>query len=236
MIGNVLHAEFLKVKRKWIWFLVFLGPFGIVALQAVNYGVRYDYLVQPDSDVWNELMLNLGGFIPLTLMLGISILASMTASIEHQQNSWKQLLALPVSRVTVLMVKVLIHILLLFVSCLLLPLGIIGLGLILKFGVDFPLLSIAKNSIYPLFAAIPFLVFQVWLSIRMSNQAIPLTIGIFSAIISIMSTRMSDWVIFKWVSLSSDSHDPEWFVVAGILTGAVVFIVSMIDFVKRDVK
>lgn len=38
MIIKLLSADFLKIRRKGLWFLTFLGPFGVVALQMVNYG------------------------------------------------------------------------------------------------------------------------------------------------------------------------------------------------------
>src|SRR3954451_25361178 len=94
----VLQADLLKIKRKWFWFLVFLGPFGVIALQMVNYGVRYDYLVNGSEDVWKDLIQNVNMFVTPSLLLGMTILTSELATIEHQQSSLKQLLSLPVKR------------------------------------------------------------------------------------------------------------------------------------------
>lgn len=52
MIGKLVEAEFLKIKRKGFWFLTFLGPFGVIALQMVNYGVRKEYLLRQSDDDW----------------------------------------------------------------------------------------------------------------------------------------------------------------------------------------
>ena len=38
---------------------------------------------------------------------------------------------------------------------------------------------------YPLLAGIPILVIQLWLSVTMKNQAIPLTIGIFASVFAV---------------------------------------------------
>ncbi|GIN86433.1 hypothetical protein J6TS2_28190 [Heyndrickxia sporothermodurans] len=236
MILRMIKADLLKMKRKWIWFLIVLGPLGVLLLQGVNYGLRYDYLVKPGGDHWKDLLNNITLFIPITLGLGFTIVASMTANLEHQQNAWKQLLALPISKRTVYTAKFMLNSFLLFVSCFLLSVGTIILGIVLKFGLDIPYLQIVKMSFFPMLAGIPILGLQVWLSTNLRNQALPLTIGIVGAIFSMYSFYVPDWVIWKWTILSSKNHDPIWFVYSGLAVGMVMFLIGMIDFVKRDVK
>ena len=36
MMGKLLTADFLKIKRKGLWLLTLIGPLGVVALQMVN--------------------------------------------------------------------------------------------------------------------------------------------------------------------------------------------------------
>ncbi|MCT6816028.1 MAG: ABC transporter permease, partial [Lysinibacillus fusiformis] len=71
MIGKLLTADFLKIKRKGLWFLTILGPVGVVALQMVNYGVRKDYLLQQSDDDWGYFLQNIHSFTPLAIVLGI---------------------------------------------------------------------------------------------------------------------------------------------------------------------
>ena len=95
-------------------------PFRVVALQMVNYGVRKDYLLQQSEDDWGYFLLNVHSFTPLAIVLGIAILTSFIASIENETNAWKQLIALPVSKLTVYLSKfTLLAILLFFASTLL---------------------------------------------------------------------------------------------------------------------
>ncbi|MEH7148374.1 permease, partial [Priestia megaterium] len=70
MMKTLLSADFLKIKRKGFWLLTFLGPFGVVALQVVNYGYRKDYLLQQSDNDWKYYLLNVSSFIPLALVLG----------------------------------------------------------------------------------------------------------------------------------------------------------------------
>ena len=116
MMGKLLASDFLKIKRKGLWFLTALGPFGVIALQMVNYGVRKDYLLQQSEDDWGYYLLYVHSFTPLALILGIAILTSFMASIENETNAWKQLIALPVSKLTVYLSKFTVLAILLFVS------------------------------------------------------------------------------------------------------------------------
>ncbi|RFU62818.1 ABC transporter permease [Peribacillus glennii] len=232
---KLLQADMLKVKRKWLWFLVFLGPFGVIALQIVNYRVRYDYLIQQQPDVWKGLMENVNMFVAPAMLLGMTIIASQLANIEHQQSSWKHLLSLPIRRRDVFSSKFMIAVMMLIVSCLLLFIGTILLGVALKFGWDFPFQSLLGNSFYPLLAGLPVLALQIWLSITFQNQAYPLTLGISGAVFCMLSYKAPVWFIWKWPLILGD-QDPNRFVLAGILVGFIFFLIGMVDFQRRDVK
>ncbi len=231
----VLQADLLKVKRKWFWLLVFLGPFGVISLQIVNYGVRYDYLLKQQPDIWAGVIENVNMFVCPALLLGITILASQIATIEHHQSSWKQLLSLPVSRLTVFSSKFITLLIMLFVSSTLLFIGTVLLGVGLKFGWTFPAVAILKNSFFPLLAALPVLAIQTWLSITFKNQAVSLTIGILGTMVGMTAYNAPDWFIWGW-PLLSEKHEPIWFVTFGIIVGMAIVICGMIDFNKRDVK
>ncbi len=225
MMLQILKSDLLKIKRKWIWFLVFLGPVGVIGLQGVNYGLRYDWLVRPGYNHWHDLLGNVNMLLPLTLLLGIVIVASMTANIEHQQKAWKQVLALPVTRFAIFRSKFVLNILLLIVASLLVCIGTIVLGLLLKFGTDMPMLAIVKNSFYPLLIGLPFLALQTWLSITLRNQSLPLTTGI---LLALFSTYLP--------LLLPDGMKTILFVQLGIVTGIFIFLLGAFDFMKRDVK
>ena len=237
MMGRVIASEFLKIRRKMILFLVFLGPIGVIGLEAVNFGIRYDWLTGVyEDDLWRGLIGEVSMLSIITILIGLTILTSMIASIEHQTNAWKQLLALPISKTQVFTGKVLVAILLLFVSCLLLASGTIVLGLLLKFGTDIPYLFLFKMCFFPCFASLPFITVQTWLAITMKNQAVPLMIGIIGAIVSMYSINFPDWVPWKWPLLLNEWDKPIYSVLAGLAIGILLYFISLIDFNRRDVK
>jgi hypothetical protein len=237
MMARVLAADFLKIRRKAIWFLIFLGPVGVIALQAVNYGLRYDYLTKLHaSDLWGGMLSDIQHLVPLTILLGITIVASMVANIEHQVSSWKQLLVLPISRISVFSAKFTLCVLLLLVSCILLGIGTIVLGISLGYETDFPLLKIIKLSFYPFIAAFPILALQLWLSVVTKNQAFPLTVGIVGAIFSPFALKFPDWFLWKLPMLMNAANKPEYSVFAGLAAGAVIFAMGSIHFTSKDVN
>jgi lantibiotic transport system permease protein len=233
---NMLSADFLKIKRKMILFLVFLGPFGVVALEAVNFGLRYEYLTGVYAkDLWKGLIGEASFLSIPAIMLGLALITSMIANIEHQTNAWKQLLALPVSKGKVFTSKFLLAAVLLLISCVLLFFGLIILGLILDFGTDIPFLHLAKSVFFPYLAGMPFIALQLWISITMKNQAIPLTAGILATVLTLFSVKFPDWVPLKWLFLESWGG-PFYSALAGVLLGIAIYLTGLIDFSRKEVK
>ncbi|MEB2300197.1 ABC transporter permease [Lysinibacillus xylanilyticus] len=236
MIGKLLTSDFLKIKRKGLWFLTALGPIGVVALQMVNYGVRKDYLLEQSEDDWGFYLLNVHSFTPLAIVLGIAILTSFIASIENETNAWKQLIALPVSKLTVYLSKFTVLAILLFLSSTILMLMTLAYGVFLDLGDSTPYMEIAKFAYYPYFASLPILALQLWIASVCQNQGIPITVGIFGVIFAYSSFVLPDWMIWKWPSLMNQWDEPVINVMLGISIGILLYIIGMIDFARRDVK
>lgn len=236
MIGNLLRADFLKIKRKGLWLLAFLGPFGVIALQMVNYGVRKDYLLNQSDDDWEYFLEYVHSFTPLALVLGIAILTSFMASIENETNAWKQLISLPVSKMSVYLSKFMVLGSLLFVSSLLLGVFSLGYGTLLNLGDQIPYLELLKYSFYPYLAALPVLALQLWISSVSQNQGIPITTGVLGVIFAYSAFILPDWMIWKWPSLMNEWDEPLINVMLGIGVGTLLYIVGMLDFTRRDVK
>lgn len=238
MIGRVLSAEFLKIRRKMIWFLIVLGPAGVVGLQAVNYGLRYDYLTKLHAaNLWGGLLGDISMLMVPTLFIGLAIIASMTAGIEHQTNAWKMTLALPVTRAQVFAGKFVLNALLLFASSTLLAAGAIVLGVGLGFSVgEVPCGRLLELTYYPYLAVMPFLALQVWLSVTLHNQAVPLTVGIAGMVFSMFSSRFGEWMPYNWPYLNNAAGNPLYFAASGVALGAVILAAALVQFGRKDVK
>ncbi|MFC4402210.1 ABC transporter permease [Gracilibacillus xinjiangensis] len=236
MMLRLLSVDFLKIKRKGLWFLVVLGPVGVVALQMVNYGVRKDYLLQQSENDWQYYMLNIMTFTPLAIVLGIVILTSFMASIENETNAWKQLIALPVSKLSVYLSKFTVITFLLFISSILLMIFTLCYGMTLGLGESIPYLGLLKYSFFPFLAALPVLALQLWFATVSNNQAIPVTIGVIGVIFAYSAFVLPDWMIWKWPALMNEWDKPVVNVILGVGFGFLLYLIGMFDFKRRDVK
>jgi hypothetical protein len=235
--SRAFRAELGKQRRTFVWGLVALGPFGVVALQAVNYALRYDYLTPLyANDPWGGLMDNVKWLAVPALMAGLAIVASMLAGYEHATNAWKQTLALPVSKLAVFAGKTAVLTLQLLVSCTLLALGTLVLGWALGHPMaEAPFGDIASASYAPLVAALPFVALQTWLSTVLHNQAIPLTVGILGTVLAMYSFAFADWVPYKWLYVG-EGWPAERTLAAGAAGGLLLFALGAAHFGRRDVR
>ncbi|MBP3951597.1 ABC transporter permease [Bacillus suaedae] len=235
MILRVLHTDFKKVSLG-MWILVFLGPIGIFSLTAINYNVRYDWLITQTDDYWLQLLRQINLFLTPALLLGTTLLASLMASIEHKTNAWKQLLSLPINRLSIYCSKFITVGILLFIPTILMFVGTLFFGFYFDWDLQVPYQAIAINSFYPYFAAIPVLAIQLWFSVASSNQGTPLTFGIVGSIVSMYAYGGPEWLIWKWPHLENKWNIPEISVLLGIVVGGIILFVSLIHFQRKDVK
>ncbi|MDQ6423625.1 ABC transporter permease [Paenibacillus sp. LHD-117] len=236
MIGKAIRADLLKIKGKGIWFLTFLAPIGLIAMQALNYGLRYDHMMKAYADdPWGNLLENILMFVPIALMMGITILSSMLANVEHHTSAWKQLLALPISRYAVFGAKFAIVAMLLAVSCAMLAIRTFALGVALGFDPsDFPSLDVAKLASYPYLASWTVLAPVLWMCVTYRNQSLPITIGIVAALLSIFP--ISEWVPISWPLASYKATHGETFVFAGLACGIAILLPTAVHFNRKDVS
>lgn len=238
MMGRALSADFLKIRGKGIWLLAFIAPIGIVSMQALNFGLRYDYLMKEyAADLWGGLIGNMLMFVIIGIILGITLVSSLVANVENQLSSWKQLLALPITRTAVFSAKFVMVLLVLCVSCILLSIGTIVLGFALGMDMqNIPYGDIIRLGFAPLMGAIPLLALQLWLSLTMKNQAIATSFGITVSVASMFAIQYPDWVPLKWPLFAYIGPGQTKVIGAGLLLGALITLVGLIHFNRRDVN
>ena len=235
MIFRLLRADFKKLKVG-MWILVFLGPIGIFGLTTLIYMLRYEYLLRQSDDRWMQLLQQINLFLAPALLLGTVLLASLSATIEHETNAWKQVLALPISRVKVYCSKFIMISILLLIATVLMFIGTWFFGSLYGWEQNIPFKDIANNSFYPYFAAMPILAIQLWFSVTSFNQGTPLAVGIIGAVVSMYSYGGPEWLIWKWPLLQNKWEIPEISVLLGIVVGGLIFLISVIHFDRKDVK
>ncbi|MES9698081.1 MULTISPECIES: ABC transporter permease [Bacillus] len=233
MYKSLLASEFLKLKRKWVWFLIMIAPIGVIVLQAINFSLRYDYLIEKyKNDLWGGLLSNVQSLSLPAILLGITIITSIIAHLEHSSTSWKHLLILPIEKRKIFIAKFILSFILLFISCFILFIGSIFLGIGLDFGYSIPWSKVIKISFFPYFSALPVLALQLWLSIVYKNQGITLIVGVLGTVLALFSESLPDWIIWKLPLLASKSNTTT---LLGATIGVLLILIATFDFVRRDV-
>ncbi|MFS0644480.1 ABC transporter permease [Siminovitchia sp. 179-K 8D1 HS] len=229
---TLMQAEFAKIKRKGFPVLAFLGAFGVVAMQMINYGYRKEWLMQQSPDYWGYYLINVQGFIPLAIVLGSIILAVQIAGVEEETNAWKLQLALPLSKKGLYAAKFFIVLCYLVVASVLLIIFTIAYGIFLDFNQSIPYEIVFKQSTLPLLAVLPIVALQLWISVVSKSQAVAITVGIVQFLMTYSAFSFPDWTPWKWIYLPN----PMWNAALGISVGVVIFFMGMYDFYRKDAK
>lgn len=243
MFWRALRAEVAKLKRGRVLFPVLLAPVLILVLQYLNFLVRYDQVVRPGDRPWTIFVAqHMTMWAVLMLPVLAAVLASMVSGVEHSNNHWKHVLALPVRREHLYLAKLLLVYLLLIASTAVLGLGMLISAALLSDLGEMPGWQLPKMLIAPLLGIVAVLTIQLWLSTRSHNEAVPLAVGVCGTILAVFFaqsplTRWFPWV-YPWLALPVPLNDPSevlTFMLASAAVGSVCLLAGLRDFVRRDV-
>ncbi|MNC39360.1 ABC-2 family transporter protein [compost metagenome] len=167
------------------------------------------------------------------MLQGAALLASLVAGSEHRTHAWKQLLALPVTRFAVFLAKFLACGGLLLLSSTLLAVGTFFLGGLLGFGWHPPAMELLAASFHPTLAGMAVVALQLWLSVMLRNQAIPLAVGVAGTLIGMFYYKLPDWMLWKWVTLPESGSLR--YILFGLVASTGLLVAGAAHFSRRDV-
>ena len=200
MLARATRVELVKLRRTLaLWASMLVPAVVIMMTTAMNLsrarGTRFD----PDQpNGWESLMLDLVLFLwcLVGLPMFVSLEAALLAGLEHRQNAWKHLFALPIPRWTIYVAKLLVCAGLLCVSSLVLALGTGLQGWLVHvlrpdLGVSLPIpWSVIMRRSFSFVPAVLFmLAVETWVAIRWRSFTVPVTLGIGGTVVGIMLLR-----------------------------------------------
>lgn len=212
----VLASTLLLGMSGGLWFMNYReGPGGMFSIFSVQYF-----------------------FLSMTMMLSITILASVAASAEHEAAGWKLLCALPVSKPKMLVSKFIVVFLLAAMEALLIAAGTLVMWKLAS-NEPVPWDMLIKQPLYCLLAAAAFASIQVWLSAVCPNQSIPIGLGVVGSVSGLFLAR-SSWEVVHYLpwtypALSTPlmpDHLP-W-VLAGSLLGGLLLMAGARHFAGME--
>ncbi|MBP3039985.1 ABC transporter permease [Bacillaceae bacterium Marseille-Q3522] len=175
-MGKIFRSEFLKLKKSSIWLLIFVSPVLATAAMAFDHQGGWQYTFGMMTFVHASL------FLPLLT----GVFSAFVCRFEHIGGGWKQLLALPVSRRKVYLVKLFIVFALLALTQVLFLLGLLLLGQMKNFGGDIPWELFLKGLAGGWVACMPLAALQLFVSVAWSSFAAPLAVNVIFTIPSLL--------------------------------------------------
>lgn len=252
-MNNVIVSDKLKLKRTFITPLSYLYPFLILAITFLVLAIQKNNLAVQHNNMW-ELMVVITHFILIFVVpMAITILTSNLMNIEHQNNSWKLLFSLPISKSNFYFSKLFYIIKLCFISGMILFVGLIVIGKTLSFTGEIPFTLLLKEALYPYVGALPIITFQLWLSIRFKNQAFPISIGVFGAVCTFFLQMNKSTSLLFWAypammtpikqeiennSLAGivPNNDLGFFMLLSIVFGLIFMIIGVMSIHKQQAE
>lgn len=174
---RMMRSEWLKLRGTVIWMTAIVSPLLAVLLGVLEF--RDGGTDGGSRDVWVEALAMMGvmhAMLFLPLLTGV--FAAWICRYEHAGGGWKQLLALPVTRLQVYVVKGIYVLLLLAMTQLLFLAGLLAVGTLLGFEGAPPWGTIAKSLIGGWVACLPLAALQLAVSTAWTSFGASLAVNV----------------------------------------------------------
>jgi hypothetical protein len=195
---TLFKIEWLKLKRTkilvWATFLplfaVFQGKLFVDSLKGTERGEHeWEILFTGSISMYSSLI------FPLL----ITVIMAIIAKVEHSQNGWKHLLALPVRREHVYFSKLTMGMIIVLYNTAVLCIGMLVAGLMIGTKDAIPYDLIVGKPLMAYLSALPIMALQFYLSFRFSHIGIPLAFGIGMSLPSMLVANSEKyWIYYPW--------------------------------------
>ncbi|MGM8216746.1 ABC transporter permease [Bacillaceae bacterium W0354] len=191
----IIQSEWYKLRKSKIAPIILIGPAITILI-----GLMFNFAIQGEINEWYLLLLSVNfTYALLFLPLITGVLAGIICRYEHQAGGWKQLLALPVTRVKVFVGKYMLLMVIVLVIQLLYLGAIFLTGMIQGITDPFPIEIVWKSALGGWVATFPLVALQLWMSMVFNSFAAPLTVNVIftlPAILAINSERFGPY--YPW--------------------------------------
>ncbi|KEO82463.1 ABC transporter permease [Tumebacillus flagellatus] len=249
MFWNSLVSEWMKVRKSSLWFLIPVGPLLGLLLGWLNVHTGETHPdAQGQAEVHDWLWMYpqmLGTYAVLFLPLVAGVYASLLCRFEHLNGGWKQLLALPVSRSTLYLTKLVYLLGMLALTQFLWLAGVLIFGLCLQVEGSIPWTELGKSGFSGWLTLVPLAALQLWVATVWKNFGLPFALNVILAIPGMLLLNAEKYRVYYLWSQPYLGMSPThggilnlapisfWLVLGGSL---VLVAAGWTHFVKRDVQ
>ena len=210
---RALSAEALKMKRTVALRMVVLAPVVVVVLVTFLLSQMPSALLLRRGTLWMELTRTmLGLWATLMMPLFITIETALIAGLDHSENQWKNILALPVPRWTIYIGKLLVACGMVIASTFLLMCGVLMAGAVLPylrpeliFGWPPPWLEIFTKGSQVAALSATALATQHWISVRWRSFPVPVGVGVAAVVVGVVvvASKSNVWELwYPWAVMT----------------------------------
>ncbi|MFC3791481.1 ABC transporter permease [Paenibacillus sp. GCM10012307] len=183
----IIRSEWLKLRRSKVWLLLFFSPLlaGLIGATAS---------MTPDVDPWVFLQATVfytHALLFLPLLTGV--FSAFVCRYEHIHGGWKQLLAMPVHRSGVYLVKLLAVMGLLAVVQLLTVVSLLAAGMIEGVETPFPWGAVLLHVAAGWAACLPLAALQLAVSTAWASFAAPLSVNVIFTLPNMLVANSNDY-------------------------------------------
>jgi lantibiotic transport system permease protein len=219
---KVFCSEWLKLRKSSIWLLIFVSP--VLSSLAGLAGPA-----MKGMNEW-EYLLGMMAFIHALLFLPLltGVFSAFICRYEHISGGWKQLLALPVSRTNVYVIKFLIVMGLIALTQLIFLAGLMTIGHVTGIEGPIPWEIICKSLAGGLVACLPVAALQIFVSVAWSSFAAPLAINVIFTLPNILvsnSTRFGPYYPWTQPFLAMMPHNDKSFGGLNVSLETLMFVI-----------
>ncbi|PYI53749.1 ABC transporter permease [Paenibacillus flagellatus] len=183
----MFRSEWIKLRKTVIWLLAGVSPLIAAGIVFLEPGEGMDSPWLPALGIMSVLHAML--FLPLLT----GVFAALLCRHEHIGGGWKQLLALPVSRLQVYVIKFVYVMLLVAFTQLLFVIVLLLIGTALGFSAPIPWSEIARSVAGGWVACLPLAALQLAVSTAWPSFAAPLAVNVIFTIPNILITNSAEY-------------------------------------------
>lgn len=244
---KLVRNDVMKQKSGFLWLFILVIPLGTTAAMFLDMYIRYDYLFtmaqKRGLTSWemlvneNHTMLQWGIFLPIF----VAIISAMVHQVEFDQNSWKSLLSLPVTRTSVFISKFITIVLFSSILIVLNAIGLVVVGKVIGFPEPLSIEYYGSYIIHQFVGIFGIAALHNWVSSIFKNQAIPVVLGfigvILSSIILYQTFEIAKFSLYLYPFFAGglQGFDSSVSIYGGIVCGAIITIIGNIEFTRRDI-
>lgn len=196
---KAFRAELLKLRHSNMLSIAMFMPLFFVIMGFSNF-LRYKELfTSKGQNVWQQIYTQSALFYGLFIIpLFVTIIVAILIRIENSEDNFKRIITLPVKRSDIYISKLIVGCIIVFLNLVLFMILIILAGLVITPGVESMPMNLIYSPMLCFIAALPVIALQYYFSMKFSNIAVPLGIGVIFSVPAVLIDNTRYWIMFPW--------------------------------------